>query len=89
MRNPTIFVKTENGPVLINESDFDPDNHVLCDAEGTETPSIDEPVATEPVQKFVMPVGDKFYITDQTGEKKLVRKSFKTEAEAMDHIKAM
>jgi hypothetical protein len=31
---PTVLIKTATGPARLNEADFDPAKHVLCDADG-------------------------------------------------------
>ena len=32
---PTVTIKTDDGPVLINKSDYDPENHELIEGEPT------------------------------------------------------
>lgn len=44
---PTCYIVTDNGPVLINASDYDPTAHTLCDAAGAPLGgdlTIDDPV---------------------------------------------
>jgi hypothetical protein len=82
---PTVTIKTENGPVRINEEDFDPETMALYDAvepdpvpaepAATETvPAPADPAATNPdpapAQKLlVMKSGAKFFIVNELGAK--------------------
>ncbi len=56
---PTVTIETANGPVRINESDFDAETMKLY--EPAETPVI------EPVKKFVTKKGKGFIVVDATG----------------------
>jgi hypothetical protein len=70
---PTVTIKTENGPVRINEEDFDPETMALYDAvEPDPVPA--DPAATNPdpapAQKLlVMKSGAKFFIVNELGAK--------------------
>lgn len=41
---PTVTIVTENGPVVINESDFDPEEHMLYDPEAESTDEGDDEI---------------------------------------------
>jgi len=44
---PTVVISTTNGPVIINESDFDPKIHVLFEAPAQEADAFDRKGAKE------------------------------------------
>jgi len=74
----TITIFTENGPVVINESDFDSSVHVLpMDADAL--------AAVAPVQKLVAKKGKSFIIVDSDGNQ-LVDTPFATEVDAWNAI---
>ena len=50
MRVPTVLIQTENGPVLINESDFDKSIHKLATDETKPTKTAKK-TAAKPVKK--------------------------------------
>jgi hypothetical protein len=73
---PTVLIQTPNGPVRINESDFDPETMKQVDA--VEAPVEPEPVVISafdpetvaaPEQLLVMKSGRKFFITNTMGVK--------------------
>ena len=74
---PTVAIQTENGPVLINASDFDPEVHEAVD--GSEEPANEpasepatEPAnepANEPVKMLVSKEGRKHFIVGEDGKK--------------------
>ena len=75
---PTVTIETANGPVRINESDFDAETMKLYESAKTETVQTEpvktietvqtvETVQTEPVKKFVTKKGKGFIVVDATG----------------------
>ncbi len=70
---PTVTIETANGPVRINESDFDAETMKLYEpAETPVTPPVvetqtTETAQTEPVKKFVTKKGKGFIVVDATG----------------------
>ncbi len=72
---PTVTIETANGPVRINESDFDAETMKLYEpAETPVTPPVVEtqttvvtPPVVEPVKKFVTKKGKGFIVVDATG----------------------
>ena len=66
---PTVTIETENGPVRINESDYDAATMKLVSA--TVTPPPVAPVAPLPVnptvEKFVTKKGKGFIVVDKSG----------------------
>jgi hypothetical protein len=94
---PTVTIKTKNGAVRINESDFDPDQMELFDAV-TEpaAPAPTEPAApapTEPQQLLVMKSGRKFFIRDNMGgvveAEGINPDGYSTEAAALEALTAL
>lgn len=69
---PTVTIETANGPVRINESDYDAATMKTVEPVKTE-PVKTEPVKTtetaqtEPVKKFVTKKGKGFIVVDATG----------------------
>ncbi len=80
---PVVVIKTPNGPVRINESDFDPNVHELADdhAEAASAPvepvtpvvQVDQTVAVDTVQLAVLKIGRKFFVVDAATNEKVVR----------------
>ncbi len=74
---PTVTIETANGPVRINESDFDAETMKLYEpAETPVTPPVVETQTTvaipetpviEPVKKFVTKKGKGFIVVDASG----------------------
>jgi hypothetical protein len=83
----TITILTENGPVVINESDYDSSVHVLpMDADALAAKeAADALAAVAPVQKLVAKKGKTFIIVDSNGNQ-LVDTPFATEADAWNAI---
>ena len=85
---PTVAIQTENGPVLINASDFDPEIHEAVD--GSEP--VVEP-AKEPVKMLVSKEGRKHFIVGEDGKKLsgdgIDEKGYGSEADAWSAIMAM
>lgn len=57
---PTMIITTENGPVTINASDYDPSIHTLF---GVETHIVDEPMVVA-INPGIVKDGDKWYVVD-------------------------
>lgn len=70
---PTVSIKTENGPVLINESDFDPETMELVDA--VEAPVTPEPAVIPATNSIPTPVTPETVPAVATPEQLLVMKS--------------
>lgn len=81
----TVKIKTENGSVLINETDFDASIHELVvdepKSEQVLTPIQNQGEPAAPVQKLVSKDGSKYYVVDVAGNR-LIAEGFKTESDA-------
>lgn len=95
---PTVLIKTENGPVLINEADFDPKTMKLADVEAAPAPAPEPaPVApaapVTPTQLLVMKSGRKFFIRDSMGQEVTAegidKDGYTTEAAALEALAAL
>lgn len=88
---PTVLIKTANGPVLINECDFDKTKHELVNA-----PAVDKvaAVAKAPEGQYIVGKngkpgrGSKFVVLNDKGEK-AVEQEFDTEADAYAAIASL
>lgn len=86
---PTVTIKTENGPVIINESDYDPDQHELMDGEEPvvepEEP-VKEPEKTKEPSELTPPVDAPKMLVSKEGRKHFVvgEDGKKIEAEGID-----
>jgi len=89
---PTIAIQTENGPVLINATDYDPEVHETVDGvEPAPEPAV-EP-APEPVKMLVSKEGRKHFIVGEDGKKisaeGIEEKGYGSEADAWSAIMAL
>jgi len=89
---PTIAIQTENGPVLINATDYDPKIHETVDGvEPAPEPAV-EP-APEPVKMLVSKEGRKHFIVGEDGKKisaeGIEEKGYGSEADAWSAIMAL
>ena len=89
---PTIAIQTENGPVLINATDYDPEVHETVDGvEPAPEPAV-EP-AQEPVKMLVSKEGRKHFIVGEDGKKisaeGIEEKGYGSEADAWSAIMAL
>ena len=89
---PTITIQTENGPVLINATDYDPEVHETVDGvEPAPEPAV-EP-APEPVKMLVSKEGRKHFIVGEDGKKisaeGIEEKGYGSEADAWSAIMAL
>ena len=78
---PTVLIETENGPVRINETDFDEATMTLAGSEPEDDPVTDEtppaetppaetpPAETPPAQRMVLKEGRKHFVVDAAGVK--------------------
>ena len=84
---PTVAIETDDGTVLINEIDYNPDKHKLVKGEPT-------PVKTdEQVKMLVVKTGRKYLIVAESGDKIEVEgidaKGYGSEADAWAAIMAL
>jgi len=96
---PTIAIQTENGPVLINATDYDPEVHETVDgvepAEETAGEPTTEPAGepAEPVKMLVSKEGRKHFIVGEDGKKisaeGIEEKGYGSEADAWSAIMAL
>ena len=88
MKIETVIIQTENGPVLINATDYDPKFHEAVD--GAEP--VNEP-ANEPVKMLVSKEGRKHFIVGEDGKKisaeGIDEKGYGSEADAWAAIMAL
>ena len=86
---PTITIQTENGPVLINATDYDPKIHETAGEPAQETAG--EPA--EPVKMLVSKEGRKHFIVGEDGKKisaeGIEEKGYGSEADAWLAIMAL
>jgi len=86
---PTIAIQTENGPVLINATDYDPKIHETAGEPAQETAG--EPA--EPVKMLVSKEGRKHFIVGEDGKKisaeGIEEKGYGSEADAWLAIMAL
>lgn len=82
---PVVVIKTPNGPVRINESDFDPEVHELAEAAPAPLPDFPAAPVTEAtadaadaVQLAVQKIGRKFFVVDAATNEKVVRDDLAT-----------
>ncbi len=97
---PTVTIKTENGPVIINESDYDPDQHELMDSEEPVVEPqkpVKEPEKTkqpsEAPKMLVSKEGRKHFVVGEDGKKieaeGIDAKGYGSEADAWAAIMAL
>ena len=96
---PTIAIQTENGPVLINATDYDPEVHETVDGvEPAPEPAVEPAQETagepaEPVKMLVSKEGRKHFIVGEDGKKisaeGIEEKGYGSEADAWSAIMAL
>ena len=84
---PTVTIKTDDGPVLINKSDYDPENHELIESEAPTEP-------TAPAQKMLVnKEGRKHFVVGEDGKniesEGIDAKGYGSEADAWAAIMAL
>lgn len=88
---PTIAIQTENGPVLINATDYDPEVHETVDGAEPAQETAGEPA--EPVKMLVSKEGRKHFIVGEDGKKisaeGIEEKGYGSEADAWLAIMAL
>lgn len=92
-----VVVKTKNGPVRVNKSDYDADPKAWGSLDTTATdeagqnppPSVNTATANTQPQYFVTKEGRKFFVFTLTGEKVADTDGYKTEDEAREAMKAL
>ena len=88
---PTITIQTENGPVLINATDYDPEVHETVDGAEPTTETAVKPA--EPVKMLVSKEGRKHFIVGEDGKKisaeGIEEKGYGSEADAWSAIMAL
>ncbi len=81
----TVMVQTKNGPVVINECDFDKKKHKLAKAV--------EPPVEPPVEMVVTKKNNKHFVVDKKGvlieHEKIDAKGYGAEKDAWDAILAV
>ena len=92
-----VVVKTKNGPVRVNKSDYDADPKAYGSLDKGETeeannnppPSANAATANTTPQYFVSKEGRKFFVFALTGEKVADTDGYKTEDEAREAMQAL
>ena len=88
---PTIAIQTENGPVLINATDYDTKFHETVDGAEPTTETAVKPA--EPVKMLVSKEGRKHFIVGEDGKKisaeGIEEKGYGSEADAWSAIMAL
>lgn len=91
----TVMIETENGPVIINETDYDADKHKLVDEADAKIPVTVPPVVEngEPENLLVTKKGKKFIVVNQNGDRieraGIEEDGYETEAAAWAAIMAL
>ena len=87
---PTVAIETENGPVIINECDYDPESHVLA---GFAPASDSDPTPDDAPPMLVSKEGRKYFVVGSDGTKVEVEgidaKGYGSEADAWAAIMAL
>lgn len=78
---PTVTILTDNGPVTINESDYDSSIHKLVGVEETANPTPTPTGALSVAKNGLRGKASKFIVVDSNGEK-VGETEYDTEAEA-------
>jgi hypothetical protein len=92
-----VVVKTANGPVRVNKSDYDADPKAYGSIDkgetetATQTPAVAENVTTQNAapQYFVQKEGRKFFVFNLTGQKAADDAGYKTEDDAREAMKGL
>ena len=100
-RLSTVIIETDDGPVVINEADYDADVHTLADGQSDPTAAPAEPTTpaapaepTGTAAYVVQSEGNKHYIADADGMrikgvKGVATKGYSTPADAWAAIMAL